>query len=263
MKSIFKWLVVSLVIGVAVCVPRLVLAQDSWRERPFSEWTKRDVTKLLNDSPWARTQTVRIATRKQMRSVAGQVSATPGSGPVPTDSQAALGGADAAVDYSFTIRLRSSLPIRQAIVRLVQLDAKYDSMKPGQKKLLDEQTRELLECRECVDNYIISVGFGSTNSSGVDPIYDWFRGQSVESLKGYIYIQNDQGKQRELTGFIPPRVVGDEAFFLFTRNDMDGKPLLTPKNKNLLFRMSDANAGSVTNFRLDVSRMVVDGKLEF
>jgi hypothetical protein len=263
MKSIFKWLVLSFVVGVVLPAPGLGLAQDNWRARPYQEWTKQDVAKLLNDSPWARTQTVRIATRKQLRSVAGQVSAAPGSGPVPTNAQAALGGADAAVNYSFTIRLRSSLPIRQAIVRLVQLDAKYDAMEPAQKKLLDEQTKELLECRECVDNYIISVGFGSTNSSGVDPIYDWFRGQSVESLKGYIYIQNDQGERRALSGFVPPRVLGDEAFFLFARNDREGKPLVTPKNKKLLFRMSDANAGSVTNFSLDVSRMVVDGRLEF
>src|SRR5688572_18130022 len=127
MKSIFKSLFVSLGIGVVVSALGLglALAQDSWRVQPYQEWTKQDVTNLLNDSPWARTQTVRIATRKQLRSVAGQVSAAPGSGPVPTNAQAALGGADAAVNYSFTIRLRSSLLIRRAIVRLVQLDAKY------------------------------------------------------------------------------------------------------------------------------------------
>jgi len=241
-----------------------MLLQNEGSSRPYKEWTKQDVTRLLNDSPWAKTQTVRIAAKRQMRSVAGQVSATPGSeGPLPTDGKAALGGAEEAIDYSFTVRLRSALPIREAIVRLVQLDANYDRMQATEKKSLDAQTRELLGCLECVDHYVISVGFGSTNSQGVDPIYNWFRGQSVESLKKYIYIQNDRGDRRDLAAFISPRVPGDEAFFLFARKDKQGKPLLNVDHKKLLFRMSDANANSVTNFNLDVSRMVVNGRVEF
>jgi hypothetical protein len=241
-----------------------IMPQNDGNSRPYKEWTKQDVTRLLNDSPWAKTQTVRIAPRRQMRSVAGQVSATPGSeGAVPTDGKAALGGAEEAIDYSFTVRLRSALPIREAIVRLVQLDSNYDRMPPAEKKSLDTQTRELLECHECADHYVISVGFGSTNSQGADPIYNWFRGHSAQSLKGYIYIQNDRGDRRDLAAFIPPRVPGDEAFFLFARKDKQGKPLLTVDHKKLLLRMSDANANSVTNFNLDVSRMVVNGRVEF
>jgi hypothetical protein len=264
MQRLFISLLFSIVIAIVVSMLGTgTLAQDALPSKPYSQWSKEDVTKLLNDSPWAKTQAVLVQRKKQMRSVAGQVSADPGTdGAVPTQGQAALGGADDAINYSFTMRLRSALPIRQAILRLVQLDANYDAMQPDQKRALDSQTRELLECKECEDNYVISVGFGSTNSPGVDPIYNWFRGQSVESLKGIVYIQNDRGERRDLAAFIPPRVSGDEAFFLFARNGKDGKLLITPKDKRLLFRMSDANANSVTNFSLDVSRMVVGGRIE-
>ncbi|HEY3025177.1 MAG TPA: hypothetical protein VGJ55_03400 [Pyrinomonadaceae bacterium] len=238
------------------------VAQEQLLKKSFQEWSKVEVTKLLNDSAWAKTQAVRVLRRKQLRTIAGQVNVDPTTTST-VDRQAPLGGAEDALEFKFTIRLRSSLPIRQAIVRLVQLEAKYDQLPAAQKKSIDAQTRELLECKECVDNYVISVGFGSTNSQGVDLIYDWFRGQSVESLKGYIYIQNDRGERRELASFIPPRVAGDEAFFFFARLGKDGKPLITPDNKRLLFRMSDAHANSVTNFRLDVSRMVVNGRVEF
>ncbi len=50
---------------------------------------------------------------------------------------------------------------------------------------------------------------------------------------------------------------------MFARKDKQGKPLLNVDHKKLLFRMSDANANSVTNFNLDVSRMVVNGRVEF
>ncbi len=245
------------------CLPQM--AQQELLKKPFGQWSKVEVTKLLNDSAWAKTQATRILRRRQLRSIAGQVSVeAPGTdGPATADRQAALGGVEDAVDFRFTIHLRSALPIRQAIVRLVQLEAKYDQLPSTQKKALDAQTKELLECRECTNNYIISVGFGSTNSQGLDLIYDWFKGQTVESLRGYIYLANDHGGKRELNEFIPPKVPGDEAFFFFARQDRDGKPLIATSDKRLLFRMSDVSANSVTNFTLDVAPMIADGKVEF
>ncbi len=122
---------------------------------------------------------------------------------------------------------------------------------------------ELLECRECRHNYIVSVGFGSLNSENVDLVYDWFRGQTVASLKGYISLANELGQRRNLINFIPPKVPGDEAFFFFARLDEDGNPLVTSRNKKLLFRMSDKNASSITNFNMDITKMILDDKLEF
>jgi hypothetical protein len=253
--------VIVAVVALFMYVPSM--ARQEVQDKAFQQWTEKDVTKLLNDSAWARTQAIRVTRRRQVRSVAGQVGVEAlGTTPTAADSKASLGSAEDAVDYRFTMRLRSALPIRQAIVRLVQLQSNYDQMQPAQKKSLDAQMRQLLECEECRDNYIVSVGFGSTNSHGVDLIYDWFRGQTIESLKGYIYLANDRGGRRELSGFIPPKVQGDEAFFFFARNDKEGKPLVTVDDKRVLFRMSDKNASSVTNFSLDVSKLVINGKVE-
>jgi len=232
-------------------------AQEDFLLRPFQQWTKAEVTRLLNDSAWARTQEVRVRPRRQVRSVAGQTESE------SVDRQAALGGAEEARDYKFTIRLRSSLPIRQAIARLVQLEARYDQLSAAEKKSVDAQTANLLECSECRNDYIISVGFGSTNSQGADLIYEWFRGQTIESLKRYIYLANDRGERRELSGFISPKVPGDEAFFFFSRRDQQGRPLLSENDKKVIFRMSELNTNSVTNFTLDVRRMYVAGRIEF
>ncbi len=237
------------------------MAQQDVLKKPFRQWTEAEVTKILNDSPWAKTQAIRVLRRKQMRSVAGQVSEVPtASSP---DGHVALGGAEDAVDYRFTLRLRSARPVREAIVRLVQLESKYDQLPPEQRKSIDEQTKQLLECNECRDNYIVSVGFGSLNSQNVDLVYDWFKGQTVASLKGYIYLANELGERRDLFNFIAPKVPGDEVFFFFARLDENGKALITSRSKKLLFRMSDKNAGSVTNFNLDVAKMILDDEPEF
>lgn len=247
------------VIVLLACAPHM--AQQEVLRKPFQQWTEVEVTKLLNDSGWARTQATRVLRPKQMRSVAGQASEVPtASSP---EAHAALGGAEDAVDYRFTIRLRSARPIREAIVRLVQLESKYDQMSPEQRSSIDQQTSELLECNECRDNYIVSVGFGSLNSKNVDLVYDWFKGQTVASLKAYIYLANELGERRDLINFIAPKVPGDEAFFFFARLDENGKPLITSRNKKLLFRMSDKNASSITNFNMDVAKMILDDKPEF
>ncbi|MBD0326785.1 MAG: hypothetical protein ICV68_10150 [Pyrinomonadaceae bacterium] len=223
----------------------------------YQQWTKADVIKLLSDSPWSKTQTQRVMRRGQVRSIAGQNEAAVG------DRTGHLSSAEDAYEYSFTMRLRSALHVRQAIVRLVQLDSGYDQMDKAARKAFDAQTKELLECKECADYYVVSVGFASSNNSVTDLIYDWFNGQTLPGIKGYVYLANARGERRDLARFIPPKSPGEEVFFLFPRLDEKGQPLLTTEDKKLLFRMSDIKANSVTNFTLDVSKLIVDGKVEF
>jgi hypothetical protein len=235
----------------------LATAQEKAPDGSFQQWTKADVIKLLSDSAWAKTQTQRVTRRGQVRSIAGQ------NEDVLGERRGQLSSAEDAYDYNFTMRLRSALPVRQAIVRLVQLDNNYDRMEKAQRKVFDAQTKELLECRECADYYVVSVGFASSNNSVTDLIYQWFSGQTLPSIKGYIYLANARGGRRDLARFIPPKSPGEEVFFLFPRLDEKGQPLFTPEDKKLLFRMSDIKANSVTNFTLDISKMVVNGKVEF
>jgi hypothetical protein len=240
-----------------LCLSGLAAAQEKTPDGSYQQWTKADVIKLLSDSPWAKTQTQRVVRRGQVRSIAGQNEDGVGT------RTGQLSSAEDAYDYNFTMRLRSALPVRQAIVRLVQLDSNYDRMKPAERKAFDAQTRDLLECKECADYYVVSVGFASSNNSVADLIYEWFKGQTLPGIKGYIYLANTRGERRDLARFIPPKSPGDEVFFLFPRLDEKGQPLFTPEDKKLLFRMSDIKANSVTNFTLDISKMIVDGKVLF
>jgi hypothetical protein len=234
----------------------LAAAQEKAPAEAYRQWTKADVVKLLSDSPWARTQTQRVRRRGQVRSIAGQNEAATG------ERRGELTSAEDPYEYSFTMRLRSALPVRQAIVRLVQLDNNYDRLSKAERLAFDAQTKELLDCKECADYYVVSVGFASSNNSVTDLIYQWFSGQTLPGIKGYVYLANEHGGRRDLARFIPPKSPGEEVFFLFPRLDDKGQPLFTPEDKKLLFRMSDIQANSVTNFSLDISKMIAGGKVE-
>jgi hypothetical protein len=244
-------LLMLLVVGSAV-------AQKGLPDKPFQQWSKVEVEKVLTDSLWARTQSIRVQRRSQVKSIAGQTESETSS------RKGDLTSAEDPLDYRFTLRLHSALPIRQALVRQQQLKWNYDQRSAAQKKAFDEQAKQLiLDCPVCADNYIVSVGFSSNNSSGNDLIYKWFGAATVPSIKGYIYLANERGERRELLDFIPPKAPGDDVYFIFPRLDEKGQPLFTVSDKKLLFRMSDSSANSVTNFSLDISKLIVNGKVEF
>ena len=247
------------VTAIVILAAGLTSAQDELLKKPFQEWSRAEVTKLLTDSAWARTQATRIRPKRQVRSVAGQPESTS-----TADRQAVLGGAADARDYRFTIRLHSALPIRQALFRREQLKWNYDQKSAAERKAFDAQAKQLLlDCAICADYYVVSVGFSSDNSSGTDMIYQWFGAATLPSIKGYIYIANERGERRDLVDLILPKVAGDDVFFIFPRRDEKGQPLLTEADKKLVFKMSDVDANSITNFTLDVRRMIVGGRVEF
>lgn len=233
------------------------LAQSELIKKPFHQWTKAEAMTVLNESPWAITQEARVDFGKEVRKIAGA--------PVVdgTYLTAELGGANIAVDYRVTLRLRSAVPIRKAIVRLKQIEANYDRMSEKDREVFDAKTKGLLDCPGCVQNYVITMGCKSTNYPGADCLYDGLRGATLPAIKPYIHILNDRGEQRELIHFVPPKAPNEESTFFFQRLDDEDRPLLTAASKKLIFRFSDNNARAITNFEIDVSKLILDGKVEF
>jgi hypothetical protein len=246
--------IAALTVGASVSVR----AQADLPAKPFRQWSKDEVNKILTDSPWAKTQATRIQRRGQVKSIAGQTESE------TLSRKGELSSAEDPLDYRFTLRLHSALPVRQALARREQLKWNYDQRSEAERKAFDREVREvLLDCAVCADHFVLSVGFSSNNSSGNDMIYQWFGAATLPAIKGYIYISNERGERRELVAFIPPKAAGDDVFFIFPRLDEKGRPLLTATDKKLLFRMSDSNARSITNFNFDIFKLIADGKVGF
>lgn len=255
----FTAVVVATLLSLAFISLSSASAQQGLPEKPFQQWSKEEVNKILTDSLWAKTQATRIQRRGQVRSIAGQTESEGG-----LSRKGELPSAEDPIDYRFTLRLHSALPIRQALVRREQLSWNYDKRSEAERKAFDRQAKEmLLDCAVCRDNYVLSVGFSSNNTSGNDMIHQWFGSTTLPAIKGYIYIANERGQRRDLMAFIPPKAAGDDVFFIFPRLDEKGQPLFTASDKKLKFVMSDNNAKSITNFTFDISQLMFDGKVGF
>ena len=52
-----RFLIVHIGLGLVLLAPSTQIAQESFLSKPFEQWTKADVTQVLNDSAWAKTHT--------------------------------------------------------------------------------------------------------------------------------------------------------------------------------------------------------------
>jgi hypothetical protein len=240
------------------------LLQSPPQGKPFDQWTKEEARKIVNNSPWSATQEVRIVYAGESRPVAGGGPAPgPGTSGRTEQNSISSAGAQAPVDFQFTLRLRSAMPVRQALVRLRQLDAKYDKMSDKDRAAFDAKTKGLLDCPPCADNYVLTLSSKSDQSPGADAVYAVFKGGRLDDLQRYVYLANDRGEQRSLVHFVPPKLPGDEAIFFFPRLEENGVPLLTPDSKKLIFKLTNNDINIVTSFQIDVPKLIVNGKVEF
>lgn len=228
---------------------------------PFQQWTKSEAEKVLNDSPWVQLHEVRIKYQGQVQAVAGSSSGA--SAEANSRGRAELGGPHPPVDCVFTVRLRSGLPVREALLRIKQLDAKYDKLNQSERAAFDSKYKGLLECPACAQNYVLTLSSKSKSNPGADAVFTLFNGARLPDLQRYVFIANDKGEQRTVIHVIPPRVPGDEAMFFFPRYDPGGRLLFTPESKELLFNLANNEVNNISNFRIDVSRLVQNNQVLF
>jgi hypothetical protein len=227
--------------------------QKVWEKKPYSEWTLSEVVRILTDSPWAQTA---FETTRFSYNVTGQ-------------------------SYSATIRLRSALPVRQALVRQRQLAVNYDKLKTADRVRFDAETNEFLKCSDCLKYYIVTLASmlpaGSppvtlsdnvtlTGNVGID-IGVVLERKSLNDLKPYVHLTNDKGERREIVGFIPPAGKGKEAMFVFRRVDDHGRPLITTGNKKFYFEIDKEVfkelGGPLKKFTFEVSQLIHKGQVAF
>jgi len=232
----FSLLSAALVAAAAFAPVSPAGAQGGWRGKPYVEWTKNDAEDLLIDSPWAQT-----VARSGL------------------DGPRGIGMRDPAV----TVRLRSALPIRQAMLRLRQLREKYDQMSEKKKAEFDEKHATLIECPACADSYVVAV---LPPPGGRLNLPNTFISTPPEKFKRYVHLSDERGTMRALVHYAPPKSLSTEAVFFFDRFDEKGNPLITPSSKKLILNIGPEVLGGDTTlnrFEFDVSKMLIEGKVGF
>jgi hypothetical protein len=229
-------------LGLALAIS--VMAKD----KPWTQWTDKDAKKILNDSGWGQTQTY-MSTTEMNWSVA----------PRAVDSKGAV---DQASGVNYRIRFLSAKPIRQALLRLVQLDPKAT---PAQA----EQAHQFVDAK--YDNVVVIAASYDQDGLPKDsrftmPVFQAFSGGMTSTLKNNTYLDIKGGQRVFLQEYKPPS--GDAgAIFIFPRIVND-KPILDAKSGEVRFYaefplLSGNNPQIRLNMRFKVSDLMYDGILEF
>jgi hypothetical protein len=240
----------------AVCLCSFILSISAQQvDKPFQSWSKDEVIKLLSHSPWAQTYPDRAQTYQSQA-------------PISTLSRDITAGAKASVPV--VVRLHSALPVRQALIRLRQIQVNYDKLSQSERADFDKTTEGFLNCTICQKYYVVTLtrfvdSSGKTIGEGV------FQRMNLDQLRGNVWLANDKGERRELVQFNPPNGVTDMAVLYFARLDEKGNTFLTPAGRkfelgfNSAFLAGGNPYGSwlPLRFEFNVAKLVVDNRLLF
>lgn len=247
----------------ALVITALLLGAVSAQEKPWTQWTKVEAEKILNHSGWGQTQTD-TDTSEMMYSPTSQssISSSTRSGAVGglterqsiNNNRAAQGANNQAISVNYHIRLLSAKPVRQAIMRVIEL-----TQKNADKELLNG-LRSFVE-RDFSDFIVVAVAFDSTDGRYSGPALQAFASGSLGALKNKTYLERKDGKRVFLMEYHAPINDGLGPKFIFPRI-VDEKKFITADSGSFRFYSEVTNQLKL-NVTFKTSELMYNGQLEY
>jgi hypothetical protein len=227
-------------------------AQDK-KEKPWTDWSKKEVEKILNDSPWGQTQT--MTDTSEMFYSPTTTPTNGGPSRISSSSRDTEGATNQATNVKYRIRFFSARPIRQALVR---------SMMLGMKGTPDAATAERLKNfaeLQSNENIIIAVAFEANDQRSGNSVMQSFNSSTTGTLKNSTYLERSDGKRVFLEEYAIPGRDGFGARFIFPR-EVDGQPVISPESGDVRF-VSEVARNIRLDMKFKVSDLFYGGKLEY
>jgi len=144
-------------------------AAEFWDKKKFTQWSKKDVEKMLSNSPWTEDfedTDVNIDPLQSPALSSGPPLNETGTGAPPTDdTDVGLRARQAVARLIYNFQIRSALPVRQALVRRAQLQQDYERMPAEQRQVFDQQADRFLEEDFAEEQFFQVTGSGGTVAS--------------------------------------------------------------------------------------------------
>jgi hypothetical protein len=222
------------------------------QKKSWTEWSKKDVEKTLNDSAWGQTQTEGGSQPQSNDSAITQVAA-----PRSADRQISRSGESGETKPSpvvkFHVRFLSAKPVRAAFARMVLLS------KSEPDENLTAQLQGFID-REIADYIVVSVGVEVADEKMAAPLMRAFTAATTEALQKNVYLERKDGKKLYLMEYRAPIEDGMGAKFVFPRK-LEGQPFLSESDSvRFVAQMSEKMK---LNTRYKLSDMLYEGKLEY
>jgi Ni/Co efflux regulator RcnB len=233
----------------------LAAAMAQKADKKWTDWSKKEAQKIYDSSPWAKQQ-VDTDTDQQMYSPTGR----PGAGITAQQQsvnaeRAVVGATNQAINVNFQVRFFSARPIRQALARMMELNA--------EGKMSPEQTTKLHNFAELKsdDSIIITVTYSGTDQRYTNEAMQALNSAVTGTLKNDTYLQRTDNKQLFLEEYVPPGKDGFGARFIFVRKP-DGQPFVDANTKEIRFYTKLSGSMKVDR-RFKVADMMYEGQLEY
>ena len=250
--SMTKTLFASVVCAVLLCSSLVFagIAPAQKAEKSWTEWTEKDAEKILGGSPWAQAQ-VDTDTSEMFFSPSNDPRARGRT--QSTDGQRTESGArNQAVNVKFIVRFFSARPVRQALVRLMELKNKPE---PD----MVERMHAFANVKSS-DSIILTLSVESTDQRYTGPAMQAMGSAITATLKNETYLERD-GKRHFLHEYVPPGQDGFGARFIFLRN-VEEQPFINGNSGEVRFVTKYPN-GMKVDRRFKLSDMIYEGQVEY
>lgn len=237
-----------LVFAVIMLAAAIAMAQGWWEGKPYTAWSKDEVTNMLDKSPWGNVATQAIERIGHL--VAGVDTVT---------------GTESAYDkLSFHISFVTAKPVRMALARRTVLadPSKQDQTDWG--KYID---------REDDQNIVLVANLTAypVDSNIALVVSDVLGNLKTSDLESQTRLSTDAGKKVPLAKYDPLGENGYGVKFYFPRHLPDGSPLVAAGNKEIRFdttiplpKRGDIERRSITvTAKWDLRKMLYQGKPAF
>ena len=221
-------------------------------DKPWTEWSKEEVQKLLEHSPWAQVQNDTDVSQ-QFFSPTSDPRLTTGNPSTTSSVNLAQGATNQSVNTKFIVRFFSARPIRQALIRQMVL-----KQKPPDEAFA--KMRQFAEVKS-ENSIIVTVTFDSPDQRYGNKVMQALNSAITSTLKNNTYLQRNDGKQLFLEEYIPPGKDGFGARFIFLRYP-DEKAFVDEKTTELRFYAQLSNDLKVDR-RFKLADMKYQGELEY
>jgi len=244
----------SLLLFIALSVS--VAAQKN--SKPWTEWAAKDAQKILTDSAWAQTQS-EFAEPPAAAGTAVTRTMSTNEARMVTDSKSlesgeTLGNKSTALAVHFRVCFLSAKPIRQAFIRMIELQ--QPEMSPERVA----QLRTFVD-RDFGDYVVVTLITDGTDKKRIGPAMQEITSADPAVLKNTTYLERKDGKRVALLDYRAPGTDGMGAKFVFPRT-LEGKPFIDANSGEVHF-MAELGKSVKLNRRFKVAEMIYDGKLEF
>src|SRR5215510_626541 len=242
------------VLFISLAILVIAVPATAQKTKPWTEWTEKEASKILNDSAWGQTQTelAEAAEPTSVSAVTQTTAARREDQRISSASTVESGESKTRASINYRVRFLSAKPVRAAFVRMIELQGATPERVAELRTFVD---------RSFADYIVVSLTIDGTDRKRLGPSNEEINTAEEATLQKTAYLERKDGARLFLTNFRPPTQDGLGAKFVFPRI-VDGKPFIEAGTGEVKFVLEIGKTIKI-NRKFKVSEMMYEGKLEY